>query len=130
MPEDWADEDERDAYEGRAGRAVSRLKATLGDNWPAAQKPADLDELREVREEIMDRLVRVRAAPSQAGHGIARNLVTSSQGEAGPGQTAEKEGSSGAAALSVSGSTAGRGISRRGRTPVGRRGSDHVQRGQ
>lgn len=41
MPTDWDDE-EREAYEGRAGRAVSRLRAVIEDKWPVSTYTARL----------------------------------------------------------------------------------------
>lgn len=36
MPTEWDDDEEREAYEGRAWRAVSRLRATIEDKWPSS----------------------------------------------------------------------------------------------
>lgn len=41
-PTDWDDEEEKEACEGRAGRAISRLTAVLGNRWPMSTRPGSV----------------------------------------------------------------------------------------
>ncbi|KAL3919893.1 MAG: hypothetical protein SGPRY_005464, partial [Prymnesium sp.] len=108
MPTEWEDAEDKGAYEGRAGRAIGRLKAVLRDQWPLESEPASADDLREAREEVMERLLLAKEAAGPAARrgaaGMARDLFDAGQVGATPayGQaTSEKEGGSGAAALSA-----------------------------
>ncbi|KAL3928780.1 MAG: hypothetical protein SGPRY_002248, partial [Prymnesium sp.] len=101
LPEDWEDAEERDAYEGRAGRAIDRLKTMLAEEWPGQGRSRDMEELRELREEVMDKLLRIGAAAAPARQNLARALFAPSYGEASSIAAPEEKGGSGAAALSA-----------------------------
>lgn len=102
MPRDWEDEEERNAFEGRAGRAVSRLKAVLGDSWPGGSRPDSMEALRELREEIIERLLQAKEARPTAQRHMARDLFEAGPSEAGnQGAAGEWESCSGAAAISA-----------------------------
>lgn len=107
MPEDWEDAEERGAYEGMAGRAISRLKAVLGAHWPLEERLRSADDLREAREEVLEQLVATKevAAGGAARRGVVRDLFDAGPEVGAEGVSAgmEKEGDSGAAALAADG---------------------------
>lgn len=77
VPEDFDDEDEREAYLERAGRAVARLKEAHGGEWMRGAKPKDRSVLRSMREELVDLISRGAARHNEPGRGegsVSRSL--------------------------------------------------------
>ena len=101
IPDDFDDEDEREAYLERAGRAMIRLKESYGCEWMRGAKPRDKPALRSMREELVDLISRGAAGHGGQGRGVdavCRSLQWSGAQE--PTQVSgERDTLSGAAAL-------------------------------
>ena len=108
IPDDFDDEDEREAYRERAGRALLRLKEAYGSEWIRGDRPKDERALRSMREEVIDIASRCAARLSR-GEGerveVRQQPADSFIAAAAGG---EKDSLSGAAALSTASSSWGR----------------------
>lgn len=98
VPRSWDEPDESEAYMRRAGKAVARLRDTLGDAWPLRRRPKDMTELRFMRDDILEALGAGRGAVPRPARQAAHGGSSTEVAEDGGGT----ESGSGAAQLSAS----------------------------
>ncbi|KAL3896523.1 MAG: hypothetical protein SGPRY_013253, partial [Prymnesium sp.] len=101
IPDDFDDEDERDAYRERAGRALARLREAYGLEWIRGARPKDERALRSMREEVIDIVSRCAAKLSRGEGERAEGRPLPADSFAMAAAGGEKDSLSGAAALST-----------------------------